>query len=133
MSDKEKDEEKPIVAKTAVDLQRLKLMKLMKNIVSIMHFPNSKKKKDYFCTRKTVFFFRIFKIKIRVFSFNNIRISQLYCQNVQKPRIHPLYQNLFAMLWVAVLEQAVESFTCIDIYDEKNMRGKSLFKKKRIR
>ncbi|KAG7209060.1 hypothetical protein KM043_015217 [Ampulex compressa] len=29
--DKEKEEEKPIVAKTAVDLQRLKLMKLMKN------------------------------------------------------------------------------------------------------
>lgn len=35
MSDsKEKDEEKPVVAKTAVDLQRLKLVKLMKNIVS---------------------------------------------------------------------------------------------------
>lgn len=34
MSDnKEKDEEKPVVAKTAVDLQRLKLMKLMKNMV----------------------------------------------------------------------------------------------------
>lgn len=33
--DKEKDEEKPIVPKTAVDLQRLKLMKLMKNVVSI--------------------------------------------------------------------------------------------------
>lgn len=33
--DKEKDEEKPVVPKTAVDLQRLKLMKLMKNIVSI--------------------------------------------------------------------------------------------------
>lgn len=32
--DKEKDEEKPVVAKTAVDLQRLKLTKLMKNIVS---------------------------------------------------------------------------------------------------
>lgn len=32
---KEKEEEKPIVAKTAVDLQRLKLMKLMKNPVSI--------------------------------------------------------------------------------------------------
>lgn len=31
---KEKDEEKPVVAKTAVDLQRLKLVKLMKNIVS---------------------------------------------------------------------------------------------------
>ncbi|XP_018349352.1 PREDICTED: PRKR-interacting protein 1 homolog isoform X2 [Trachymyrmex septentrionalis] len=29
--DKEKDEEKPVVPKTAVDLQRLKLMKLMKN------------------------------------------------------------------------------------------------------
>lgn len=35
MSDvKEKDEEKPVVAKTAVDLQRLKLVKLMKNAVS---------------------------------------------------------------------------------------------------
>jgi len=34
MSDKEKDEEKPVVPKTAVDLQRLKLMKLMKNVVS---------------------------------------------------------------------------------------------------
>jgi len=33
--DSEKDEEKPVVPKTAVDLQRLKLMKLMKNIVSI--------------------------------------------------------------------------------------------------
>jgi len=33
---KEKDEEKPVVAKTAVDLQRLKLTKLMKNIVSIV-------------------------------------------------------------------------------------------------
>jgi len=31
--DKEKDEEKPVVPKTAVDLQRLKLMKLMKNVV----------------------------------------------------------------------------------------------------
>ena len=30
----DKDDEKPIVAKTAVDLQRLKLMKLMKNPVS---------------------------------------------------------------------------------------------------
>lgn len=36
MSDnKEKDEEKPVVAKTAVDLQRLKLVKLMKNMVSV--------------------------------------------------------------------------------------------------
>jgi hypothetical protein len=34
MSDEEKDEEKPVVPKTAVDLQRLKLMKLMKNTVS---------------------------------------------------------------------------------------------------
>lgn len=33
--DKEKDEEKPVVPKTAVDLQRLKLMKLMKNVVSV--------------------------------------------------------------------------------------------------
>lgn len=38
MSDKEKDEEKPVVAKTAVDLQRLKLMKLMKNIVKYLYF-----------------------------------------------------------------------------------------------
>lgn len=33
--DKEKDEEKPVVPKTAVDLQRLKLMKLMKTVVGI--------------------------------------------------------------------------------------------------
>lgn len=40
MSDNnEKDEEKPVVAKTAVDLQRLKLMKLMKNMVSCI--PNT--------------------------------------------------------------------------------------------
>jgi len=32
---KEKDEEKPVVAKTAVDLQRLKLQKLMKNVVGL--------------------------------------------------------------------------------------------------
>jgi hypothetical protein len=31
----EKEIEKPLVAKTAVDLQRLKLLKLMKNPVSI--------------------------------------------------------------------------------------------------
>lgn len=34
-SDDEKDVERPLVAKTAVDLQRLKVMKLMKNPVSI--------------------------------------------------------------------------------------------------
>lgn len=44
--DKEKDEEKPVVAKTAVDLQRLKLMKLMKNAVNIVYYPNLKK--NYF-------------------------------------------------------------------------------------
>lgn len=32
---KEKEEEKPVVAKTAIDLQRLKLQKLMKNPVNI--------------------------------------------------------------------------------------------------
>jgi len=32
---KEKEEEKPVVAKTAVDLQRLKLQKLMKNVVGL--------------------------------------------------------------------------------------------------
>lgn len=32
---KEKEEEKPIVAKTATDLQRLKLQKLMKNPVNM--------------------------------------------------------------------------------------------------
>lgn len=33
--EKEKDVEKPVVAKSAVDLQRLKLEKLMKNPVSL--------------------------------------------------------------------------------------------------
>lgn len=49
MSDnKEKEpEEKPVVAKTAVDLQRLKLMKLMKNMVSLC---GSEGKKKFFFT-----------------------------------------------------------------------------------
>ncbi|KAM0734932.1 PRKR-interacting protein 1-like protein [Formica fusca] len=46
MSDKEKDEEKPIVAKTAVDLQRLKLMKLMKNIDKPVILPERPKAKN---------------------------------------------------------------------------------------
>lgn len=55
--DKEKDEEKPVVAKTAVDLQRLKLMKLMKNVVNIVYYPNSKKIIfDYSCAREITSF-----------------------------------------------------------------------------
>lgn len=34
---KEKEEEKPVVAKNAIDLQRLKLQKLMKNPVSVVN------------------------------------------------------------------------------------------------
>lgn len=43
---KEKDEEKPIVAKTAVDLQRLKLMKLMKNPDKPVVLPERPKPKN---------------------------------------------------------------------------------------
>ncbi|XP_032683855.1 PRKR-interacting protein 1 homolog [Odontomachus brunneus] len=43
---KEKDEEKPVVAKTAVDLQRLKLVKLMKNIDKPMILPERPKAKS---------------------------------------------------------------------------------------
>ncbi|EFN65523.1 PRKR-interacting protein 1-like protein [Camponotus floridanus] len=46
MSDKEKDEEKPVVAKTAVDLQRLKLMKLMKNVDKPIILPERPKAKN---------------------------------------------------------------------------------------
>ncbi|KAL6260257.1 hypothetical protein P5V15_007790 [Pogonomyrmex californicus] len=47
MSDnKEKDEEKPVVPKTAVDLQRLKLMKLMKNIDKPVILPERPKAKS---------------------------------------------------------------------------------------
>ncbi|XP_072765436.1 PRKR-interacting protein 1 homolog [Anoplolepis gracilipes] len=47
MSDsKEKDEEKPVVAKTAVDLQRLKLMKLMKNADKPVILPERPKAKN---------------------------------------------------------------------------------------
>ncbi|KAL6439418.1 hypothetical protein ACFW04_003927 [Cataglyphis niger] len=47
MSDnKEKEEEKPTVAKTAVDLQRLKLMKLMKNIDKPIILPERPKAKN---------------------------------------------------------------------------------------
>lgn len=35
---KEKEEEKPVVAKTAIDLQRLKLQKLMKNPVNMSKY-----------------------------------------------------------------------------------------------
>ncbi|KYN05797.1 PRKR-interacting protein 1 like protein [Cyphomyrmex costatus] len=44
--DKEKDEEKPIVPKTAVDLQRLKLMKLMKNVDKPVILPERPKAKN---------------------------------------------------------------------------------------
>lgn len=44
--DKEKDEEKPVVAKTAVDLQRLKLMKLMKNVDKPVILPERPKAKS---------------------------------------------------------------------------------------
>lgn len=37
---KEKEEEKPVVAKSAIDLQRLKLQKLMKNPVSVISLKN---------------------------------------------------------------------------------------------
>ncbi|KAL2712187.1 PRKR-interacting protein 1 [Vespula squamosa] len=43
---KEKEEEKPIVAKTAVDLQRLKLMKLMKNPDKPIVLPERPKPKN---------------------------------------------------------------------------------------
>ncbi|EFN82608.1 PRKR-interacting protein 1 homolog [Harpegnathos saltator] len=43
---KEKDEEKPVVAKTAVDLQRLKLVKLMKNIDKPIILPERPKAKN---------------------------------------------------------------------------------------
>jgi len=47
MSDnKDKDEEKPVVPKTAVDLQRLKLMKLMKNIDKPIILPERPKAKN---------------------------------------------------------------------------------------
>ncbi|XP_025991997.1 PRKR-interacting protein 1 homolog [Solenopsis invicta] len=46
MSDEEKDEEKPIVPKTAVDLQRLKLMKLMKNADKPIILPERPKVKN---------------------------------------------------------------------------------------
>lgn len=47
MSDtKEKDEEKPVVAKTAVDLQRLKLLKLMKNADKPVILPERPKAKN---------------------------------------------------------------------------------------
>ncbi|XP_024880233.1 PRKR-interacting protein 1 homolog isoform X2 [Temnothorax curvispinosus] len=47
MSDeKEKDEEKPVVPKTAVDLQRLKLMKLMKNADKPVMLPERPKAKN---------------------------------------------------------------------------------------
>lgn len=51
---KEKEEEKPVVAKTAIDLQRLKLQKLMKNPVNI------KILKHYF-SYIFIFFFFSFK------------------------------------------------------------------------
>ncbi|KYM78592.1 PRKR-interacting protein 1 like protein [Atta colombica] len=44
--DKEKDEEKPVVPKTAVDLQRLKLMKLMKNVDKPVILPERPKAKN---------------------------------------------------------------------------------------
>ncbi|KAL0109341.1 hypothetical protein PUN28_014429 [Cardiocondyla obscurior] len=44
--DKEKDEEKPVVPKTAVDLQRLKLMKLMKNVDKPIILPERPKAKN---------------------------------------------------------------------------------------
>lgn len=43
---KEKEEEKPVVAKTAVDLQRLKLMKLMKNPDKPVILPERPKAKN---------------------------------------------------------------------------------------
>ncbi|XP_012214924.1 PRKR-interacting protein 1 homolog [Linepithema humile] len=46
MSDKETDEEKPVVAKTAVDLQRLKLTKLMKNVDKPVVLPERPKAKN---------------------------------------------------------------------------------------
>ncbi|XP_077264145.1 uncharacterized protein LOC143898488 isoform X1 [Temnothorax americanus] len=47
MSDeKEKDDEKPVVPKTAVDLQRLKLMKLMKNADKPVMLPERPKAKN---------------------------------------------------------------------------------------
>ncbi|XP_071569633.1 uncharacterized protein [Temnothorax nylanderi] len=47
MSDEnEKDEEKPVVPKTAVDLQRLKLMKLMKNADKPVMLPERPKAKN---------------------------------------------------------------------------------------
>ncbi|RLU24143.1 hypothetical protein DMN91_004353 [Ooceraea biroi] len=44
--DKEKDEEKPVVAKTAADLQRLKLLKLMKNVDKPVILPERPKAKN---------------------------------------------------------------------------------------
>lgn len=47
MSNKDKEEKKPIVIKNATDLQRLKLEKLMKNPVSIVQKPQNISKRYF--------------------------------------------------------------------------------------
>lgn len=82
---KEKEEEKPIVAKTAVDLQRLKLMKLMKNPVSIyLHI--------IICIALC-----ILMISNNIYVSLLVRTNPLYYQNDLSLKIRQRCQNLFGM------------------------------------